>query len=121
MKLVVLPKSETPLYIQLHDQIVSQIVTNTIAENECLPSIRFVARELQISVIPVKSAYELLEQEGYIYTIPGKGCFVSQVNDQHKLVLAKEKLQDSIGYCKNLGLDEKEILEIVKNCCKNED
>ena len=117
MKLFVLTKSETPLYIQLHDQIVSQIVTGEIGEDYCLPSIRFVARELMISVIPVKAAYELLEKEGYIYTQPGKGCFVASVSTRDKKQqLAYEKLRESVDYCKELGLDLEEITQTVAEC-----
>ena len=117
MKLYVLAKSEKPLYLQLHDQIVSQIVTGEIGENYCLPSIRFVARELMISVIPVKAAYELLEKEGYIYTQPGKGCFVAGVSARDKLQqLAYEKLQQSVDYCKDLGLDLEEITQMMTEC-----
>ncbi|MCM1289675.1 MAG: GntR family transcriptional regulator [Corallococcus sp.] len=117
MKLYVLQKSETPLYLQLHDQIVSQIVTGEIGENYCLPSIRFVARELQISVIPVKTAYEQLEKEGYIYTVQGKGCFVANVAAYaKKQELAAKKLQESVNYCKELGLSLEEIEKTVADC-----
>lgn len=117
MKLIVLQKSETPLYLQLHDQIVSQIVTGEIGENYCLPSIRLVARELQISVIPVKAAYEQLEKEGYIYTLQGKGCFVANVSAHAKRhELASKKLQESVDYCKELGLNAEEIAQIVADC-----
>ena len=119
MKLYVLAKSEIPLYIQLHDQIVGQIVTGEIGADYCLPSIRFVARELQISVIPVKAAYEMLEQEGYIYTLPGKGCFVAGVSaNDRRQQLAQEKLQESVDYCKQLGLNLDEITEMVARSYK---
>lgn len=117
MKLIVLQKSETPIYLQLHDQIVSQIVTGEIGENYCLPSIRLVARELQISVIPVKAAYEQLEKEGYIYTVQGKGCFVANVSAHaKKQELATKKLKESVDYCKELGFDLEEISQIVADC-----
>ena len=117
MKLFVLTKSEIPLYIQLHDQIVSQIVTGEVGADFGLPSIRFVAKELAISVIPVKAAYELLEQEGYIYTVPGKGCFVANVQTRDKRQqLACQKLRESVDYCKELGLGLEEITQMIEQC-----
>lgn len=119
MKLIVSPKSETPLYEQLYNQIVAQIVNGTVASNECLPSIRFVARELEISVIPVKAAYGLLEKDGYIYTVPSKGCFVAEMSTlERKLNLAKKKLLESMDFCKELGLSEQQILQLTKECCE---
>lgn len=120
MNLIVTPRSETPIYEQLYEQIVSQILRGDIAANECLPSIRFVARELEISVIPVKAAYEKLEQEGYIYTVPGKGCFVRDVAQNKKSDLAKKKIGECVRYCKQLKLSETETLQLLSDCCKEE-
>lgn len=117
MKLIVQSKSETPIYEQLYNQIVLQILGGQITANECLPSIRVVARELQISVIPVKTAYEKLEKEGYMYTIPAKGCFVADIRTQHrnkKMALATQSLKIAVDYCKQLGLTYQETIEIVE-------
>ena len=116
MKLIVTPKSETPIYEQLYRQIVAQILSGEVAANACLPSIRFVARELDISVIPVKAAYEKLEQEGYIYTIPCKGCFVRTLKENKKINLAKEKIAACVQYCRQLNLTDEEILQIITDC-----
>lgn len=113
MQLTVFPKSETPLYEQLYTQISAQILAHKIEAHFCLPSIRVVARELQISVIPVKAAYDKLEADGYIYTVPGKGCFVSELaTDNRKIRLAEDKLQAAIEYCKGIGLSADEIAHI---------
>lgn len=113
MKLIVTPKSETPIYEQLYRQIVAQILSGDVAADQCLPSIRFVARELNVSVIPVKAAYEKLEQDGYIYTIPSKGCFVRALNENKRTELAKEKIAKCVQYCRQLNLTDEEILQII--------
>lgn len=116
MKLIAQQRSETPLYLQLYNQIVTQILNGSIAANECLPSIRFVARDLEISVIPVKTAYELLEKEGYIYTIPAKGCFAADLKQKladRKTELAKSKIEEAVKYCIELNLTKEDVMEIV--------
>lgn len=117
MKLIIQPKSETPIYEQLYNQIVLQILGGQVAANECLPSIRVVAKELQISVIPVKTAYEKLEKDGYMYTVPAKGCFAADIRtqrDSRKKALATQSMQNAIDYCKRLGLTYEEVLVIVE-------
>ena len=121
MKLIVTPKSQTPIYEQLYDQIVSQILAGEVAKNQCLPSIRFVARELSISVIPVKAAYEKLEREGYIYTVPGKGCFVQNLTENKRTLLAKEKIEECLLYCRQMNLTDEEILNIFTECLNKPD
>ncbi len=117
MKLAIKTHSETPIYEQLFDQIVANIVSNEVTAHQCLPSIRTVARELEISVVPVKAAYELLEQKGYVYTVPGKGCFAMPLQtDAKKLDIAKEKLSETLVFCKKMGLDCEKIVELVKQC-----
>ncbi len=115
MNLIVNNKSETPLYEQLYNQIVAQILSGKVESNHCLPSIRFVAKELQISVIPVKCAYEMLEKDGYIYTLPGKGCFVADLSNVNamRLAMAEMQLTNAVDYCKQLGLNATEIGELI--------
>lgn len=116
MKLIVQQRSEIPIYEQLYSQIVNQILNETLTADECLPSIRVVSRELQISVIPVKTAYEMLENDGYIYTMQGKGCFVKRQAciDERKLQLAKSKVNELVELTKNLGLNCDEVIDLVK-------
>ncbi len=121
MKIVISNKSETPIYEQLYSQIVADIICGDVLPDECLPSIRFVARELEISVIPVKAAYELLEKDGYIYTVPGKGCFVAKVETNlQKNKLAQEKIRECVMYCLKLGLGIDDFLELAKECYEKE-
>ena len=116
MKLIIQQRSEVTIYEQLYSQILNQILNGTLTADECLPSIRVVSRELQISVIPVKTAYEMLERDGYIYTMQGKGCFVKQQNrlDEKKLKIAQNKITELIEVAKNLGITCDELIELLK-------
>lgn len=71
-------KSSLPIYDQIYSQIKAQIISGELQEHEALPSIRSLAKDLRISVITTKRAYDELENEGFIYTLPGKGCFVAE-------------------------------------------
>lgn len=73
-------KSGAPIYDQIYSQIKDQIINGTLKADEALPSIRNLAKDLRISVITTKRAYDELEKEGFIYTIAAKGCFVAPRN-----------------------------------------
>lgn len=121
MKLIVQQRSETPIYEQLYSQIVSQILSGQITADEQLPSIRFVAKEMQISVIPVKTCYEMLENDGYIYTVQGKGCFVRDMGDElrkKKQQIVKEKIAELKDTAATLGLTQSEISALVDKYLK---
>lgn len=78
MNLFIDNKSGAPIYEQLYTQIKNQILSGELQPEEAMPSIRGLARDLRISVITTKRAYDELESEGFIYTLPGKGCFVAE-------------------------------------------
>ncbi len=84
-------KSGAPIYDQIYSQIKNQIISGALAENEALPSIRGLARDLRISFITTKRAYDELEKEGFIYTLPAKGCYVAPKNVE---LLREEKLRE---------------------------
>ena len=94
-------KSGLPIYDQIYSQIKAQIISGAIKEDEALPSIRNLAKDLRISVVTTKRAYDELEKEGFIYTIPAKGCFAAPRN----LDLLREE---------NLKAIESHIEEIIK-------
>ncbi len=73
-------KSGEPIYTQIYTQIKNQIISGSLAPNSALPSIRALAKDLRISFITTKRAYEELEKDGFIYTIPAKGCYVAATN-----------------------------------------
>lgn len=80
MNILIDNKSGTPIYEQIYTQIKTQIISSALKEDEMLPSIRGLAKDLRISFITTKRAYEELEKDGFIYTLPGKGCYVAPKN-----------------------------------------
>ena len=78
MQLYIDNRSGAPIYDQIYSQIKDAILSGQVAEGEALASIRALAKDLRISVITTKRAYDELENEGFIYTLPGKGCFVAE-------------------------------------------
>ena len=118
MDIVISNTSGDPIYQQIFEQISAQIIKGVLTSEYCLPPIRTVAKELRISVITVKRAWEELEHAGLIYTMAGKGCFVSplQANalDEKRSQLAGEKMAKDMEYYKTLGLSLEEILAMVK-------
>jgi GntR family transcriptional regulator len=119
MNIIISNTSDKPIYQQLFEQISAQIIKGELASDFCLPPIRTVAKELRISVIPVKMAWEELERSGFIYSIVGKGCFVSSLlpgelgSKRNELVTGK--LKKDIAYYKGLGLSLDELLDLVRN------
>lgn len=90
MNILINNKSNSPIYEQIYSQLKLQIISNELKEDEALPSIRNLAKDLRISVITTKRAYEELERDGFIYTIAGKGCFVAHKNTE---LLREENLK----------------------------
>lgn len=82
MEIVISNSANTPIYEQIYTQIKNQIINNTMCPNEMLPSIRSLAKDLRISVITTKRAYDELERDGYIYTVSAKGSYVSEKNTE---------------------------------------
>ena len=80
MNILIDNKSGEPIYNQIYSQIKNQIISGELKEDEMLPSIRGLAKDLRISFITTKRAYEELEKEGFIYTLPAKGCYVAPKN-----------------------------------------
>lgn len=109
-------RNGTPIYEQIYSQIKGQIVSGELKEEQMLPSIRALAKDLRISVITTKRAYEELEKEGFIYTIPGKGCFVAGRNVQ---LLREENLRKIEEMMESIhqtaiaaGLSREEVMEM---------
>ena len=80
MDMIISNSSGKPIYEQIADQIKAQIMAGSLAAGDALPSMRLLAKELRISVITTKRAYEELEREGFLHSVPGKGCFVAPQN-----------------------------------------
>ncbi len=92
MDIIISNSSGVPIYEQIEEQIKSQIMTGELAEGEMLPSMRVLAKELKISIITTKRAYEDLERDGFVESIMGKGSFVKAINSD----IVKENLMFSI-------------------------
>ena len=109
-------KSGTPIYDQIYTQIKGQIISGALREDEMLPSIRALAKDLRISVITTKRAYDELEQEGFIYTLPGKGSFVAKRNVQlvreENLRRIEQAMQEIRRLAASSGLSRVEVLEM---------
>lgn len=80
MDILISNSSGVPLYEQIEEQIKGQILSGELAEGDALPSMRILAKDLKISIITTKRAYEELERDGFIYSVTGKGSFVKGIN-----------------------------------------
>lgn len=117
MLLFIDSKSGVPIYDQIYTQIRQLIVNGTLHEDEMLPSIRSLAKELRISVITTKRAYEELEKDGFVYTVPAKGCFVAHQNVEQiredMLRKIEEHLAEIVGLAKSCGLTKEELTAML--------
>ena len=118
MKIIISNSSDKPIYEQIAQQIKDMIVNGEISEAEMLPSIRNLAKELQISVITTKRAYEELEREGYIVSVPGKGSFVSAQNKdllkEARIRIVEEKLAEAVSAARAIDISLEEMQEMLK-------
>lgn len=109
-------KSGTPIYDQIYNQIKDQIISGALSEDEALPSIRNLAKDLRISVITTKRAYDELEHEGFIYTVAGKGCFVAPKNvelmREENLKKIEEHMQQITKLAVSCNLSRQDIIEM---------
>lgn len=117
MNLIISNSSNTPIYEQIKEQIKNKILSNELKTGELLPSIRSLAKDLRISVITTKNAYEELERDGYVETIPGKGTYVANKN---KEMIREEQLQKveglldtAVSIAKISNITKKEIQEML--------
>lgn len=111
-------KSGSPIYDQIYTQIKNLIISGELHENEPLPSIRNLAKDLRISVVTTKRAYDELEKEGFIYTLLAKGCFVAPKNTE---LLREENLKKIEEYllqiqklAKSCNLSKSDIIEMLE-------
>ena len=95
MDIILSNSSGKPIYEQIADQVKEQIMSGTLQAGDALPSMRLLAKELRISVITTKRAYEELERDGFLENVPGKGCFVAP---QNRELLRENQLRKVEGY-----------------------
>ena len=110
-------RTGAPLYEQICAQLKAQIISGALGEGEMLPSIRNLAKDLRISVITTKRAYDELEREGFIYTVAGKGCFVAPKNTELLREESLKKLESLLAEASRLaaacGLTRRDIVDML--------
>ena len=111
-------KSGAPIYDQIYTQIKNQIISGELKENDMLPSIRGLAKDLRISFVTTKRAYDELEKEGFLYTIQAKGCFVAPKNTEllreENLKQIEDHIEKIVQLASSCNLSKENILEMVK-------
>ena len=118
MKIIINSSSMVPIYEQLMDQIKALITAGDLNENDILPSVRTLAKELRISALTVKKAYDNLEQEGSTVTVHGKGTYVAAANPERMLEEQKREveadLEKAVEKGRRCGLSDMEIRELFE-------
>ena len=118
MKIIISNSSSVPIYEQIKNQIINQILSDELNENDMIPSIRSLASDIRISVMTIKKAYDELELEGYIKTIQGKGSFVVPKNPELAKERANKEIEDYISkiinVAKKYNINQKEIIDLFK-------
>lgn len=111
-------KSGAPIYDQIYTQIKQQIIAGSLKEHEMLPSIRGLAKDLRISFVTTKRAYEELEKDGFLYTIPAKGCFVAPKNvellREESLKQIEDHMEAIVQLAAGCNLAKLELLDMFK-------
>lgn len=118
MDIIISNASNQPIYEQIYSQIKNNIISGKLCEGDMLPSIRALAKDLRISVITTKRAYDELEKDGYINTVAAKGCFVAKRNIE---VIREEHLKEIESYMQKISelasacnLSNEDLIEIFR-------
>lgn len=118
MNILISNSSEKPIYEQITSQIKQMIISGELESGSLLPSMRTLAKELRISVITTKRAYEDLERDGFINTIVGKGSFIAEKNlefvREEQLRVVENHLTDAVAGAKAGGIGLEEVIEVLK-------
>ena len=117
MNIIISNSSNIPIYEQIKEQIKNKIISNELKAGDLLPSIRSLAKDLRISVITTKNAYEELEREGYVETIPAKGTYVSNKNvkliREEQLQKVENLIETADSIAKISDISKKEIKDMI--------
>lgn len=116
--------SADPIYLQIKNQIKAQIISGSLKTGEKLPSIRFMAKELRVSMITVKRAFDELELDGFINSVQGKGNFVAHQNKElikeEYLKRIESKLQEAVELGRIAGISDEELLIMLETYMEGE-
>ena len=122
MDIIISGKSEKPIYEQIKYQIKKSIILGQLKKDSPLPGLRSLASDLKVSVITTKRAYSELENEGLIYTVAGKGSFVSSIDKkifyEEGIEKIEEKFKDIIIISQDLKMSKKDLFDILENLYK---
>lgn len=124
MDIVIRNGGDAPIYEQIKDQLKAHILRGTLSEGEALPSLRLLARDLRVSVITTKRAYEELERDGFLLTVPGKGCFVAAQNRETRreavLCQIEEHLSQAVAAARVGAVSLDELTEMLSTLYKED-
>ena len=125
MDIILSNSSGKPIYEQISDQVKEQIMSGALSAGDALPSMRLLAKELRISVITTKRAYEELERDGFLENVPGKGCFVAPQNREllreAQLRKVEEKLSQAVEEARKGAFPLEELHEMLDLLYKGEE
>ena len=124
MELIIRNTTNQPIYDQIYSQIKAQIIAGKLSPGEALPSIRALAKDLRISVITTKRAYDELEADGFLYTVAGKGCFVAEKNldliREQKLKDLEDHLDAAVELAAQCGISSAQLQEMLRILLREE-
>lgn len=125
LEIILSNSSDKPLYEQIAVQIKNLIISGELNPGDTLPSMRYLAKELRISVITTKRAYAELERDGFITTVPGKGSYVSAKNTEiireEQLRVAEQHLIEAVNVAKQAGISLEELIVVLEMFYKEGD
>lgn len=124
MELIIRNTTNQPIYDQIYSQIKAQIIAGKLSPGEALPSIRALAKDLRISVITTKRAYDELEADGFLFTVAGKGCFVAEKNldliREQKLKELEDHLDAAVELAAQCGISSAQLQEMLRILLREE-
>ena len=124
MELVIRNTTNQPIYDQIYSQIKAQIIAGKLSPGEALPSFRALAKDLRISVITTKRAYDELEADGFLFTVAGKGCFVAEKNldliREQKLKELEDHLDAAVELAAQCGISSAQLQEMLRILLREE-
>ncbi len=118
MKIIIRTQGTLAIYEQIVDQLKNAIITGELKAGEALPSIRSLAGELEVSVITTKRAYEELEKEKLIRSVPGKGFYVCEYNKDYlkekQYIILERRMAEVLADCRKAGMSKRDVLDLVE-------
>ncbi len=125
MNIIISNSSSVPIYEQIKNQIINQIMSDELIEGDSIPSIRSLASDIKISVMTIKKAYDELEKEGYIKSVQGKGTFVAPKNTELVKEQANKEIEkhilEIIDIADRFNINKKEILDLFEFIYRSEE